>query len=116
MVICVNKCIFCAIAKGEAAAEVLYRDDSVMAFRDRYPQAPDHLLIIPLRHVSSASEMDDPELWGKIMSLAVRLGHDLGLERQGYRLIVNNGVQACQTIPHLHVHLMSGRQFGWPPG
>jgi len=112
----VDTCIFCAIAKGEAPAEILYRDDSVMAFRDKFPQAPDHILVAPLRHISSAAEVDDPELWGKIMSLAVRLGHDLGLERQGYRLIINNGVQACQTIPHLHVHLMSGRQFCWPPG
>ena len=109
-------CLFCAIARGEAPAEVLYQDVSVLAFRDKFPQAPDHILIIPRRHVSSACEMDDPELWGKIMSLAVRLGRDLGLERQGYRLIINTGIQACQTIPHLHVHLMSGRQFCWPPG
>ncbi len=110
-----DKCIFCAIAKGEVPGDILYEDNSVLAFRDNAPQAPTHLLVIPRRHVASAAEMDDPELWGKIMSLAVKLGHDLGLD-EGYRMVINTGDHAGQTVPHLHLHLMAGRTFGWPPG
>ncbi|MDR2136867.1 MAG: histidine triad nucleotide-binding protein [Synergistaceae bacterium] len=109
-------CIFCKIARGEIPAEFVYKDEKVFVIRDVNPQAPTHLLIIPAQHVASAAEVDDPEIWTSVMGRAAAVARDLGLDKEGFRMVVNTGAQSGQTVPHLHLHLLSGRNFGWPPG
>jgi histidine triad (HIT) family protein len=109
-------CVFCKIARGEIPAEFVYKDDKVFVVRDMNPQAPTHLLIIPTRHVASAAEVDDPEVWTSIMGRATAVARDLGLDKEGFRMVVNTGARSGQTVLHLHLHLLSGRNFGWPPG
>lgn len=110
-----GRCLFCDIVeRGEG--KFLFQDDKVVAFRDIHPQAPQHILVVPRVHVPTAAALDDAELWGRVMSAAVRVAREQGFAEQGYRLVVNCGEQACQTIPHLHVHLLGGRSFHWPPG
>ncbi|MFA0888556.1 MAG: histidine triad nucleotide-binding protein [Synergistales bacterium] len=111
-----GSCVFCEIVEGRRKAAILHEDSEVLAFRDILPQAPTHILIVPKTHFRSASAVTDPAVWGKLMAVAGRLVSELGLEEEGYRLVVNNGPQAGQTIPHLHVHLLAGRAFRWPPG
>lgn len=111
-----SDCIFCKIAQGEIPAEPVYKDESVMVLRDVNPQAPTHLLIIPVQHIVSAAEVNDPKIWTLIMDRAVRVARDLGLDKDGFRMVMNTGAQSGQTVPHIHLHLLSGRNFGWPPG
>lgn len=111
-----EKCLFCKMVSGEVAAEVVFETENVLIVRDIRPQAPVHLLVIPKEHVTSAAEVERSGLWGEIMGEAVRAARALGLEEKGFRLVINTGDQAGQTIPHLHVHLLAGRSFRWPPG
>ncbi|HCL80307.1 MAG TPA: histidine triad nucleotide-binding protein [Synergistaceae bacterium] len=111
-----KKCLFCGIASGEVPAQRVYEDDEVLVFKDVNPQAPVHLLAIPKEHVSSSADVKDPALWSKLMGCAVETAHRLGLDDEGYRLVINCGTRAGQTVFHLHVHLMAGRSFHWPPG
>ena len=111
-----GKCLFCEIAAGRIPAEKVFEDENILVIRDISPQAPVHLLILPKEHVESASRVLKPEMWSKVMDCAVQTAALLGLNSEGYRLIVNCGSQAGQTIPHLHVHLLAGRSFRWPPG
>lgn len=111
------ECLFCKIAAQEVPATVVWRDEKALAFRDINPQAPTHILIIPLKHVAGLDEAgeEDRELLGHLLLLARRLADSEGLE-QGYRLVVNNGSGAGQSVFHLHLHLLGGRGFKWPPG
>jgi histidine triad (HIT) family protein len=109
-------CVFCQIIEGRLPAEVLYEDDDVLVIRDIAPQAPVHLLVFPREHVPSAADVSDGLVWSKVMAVAVSMARDLGLVEQGFRLVVNTGDGAGQTIPHLHVHLLAGRPLRWPPG
>lgn len=111
-------CIFCNIVAGGIPAEVLYEDDHVMAFKDINPQAPVHALIIPRRHLPAVSDMTraDTELIGQLHWAASQLARDLGIAESGFRLVINNGADAQQTVAHLHLHLLGGRSFAWPPG
>lgn len=111
-----ESCVFCQIAEGRLPAEIYYEDEEVLVLRDVAPQAPVHLLVIPRRHVASASEVDDGQIWSVVMAAAVAAARRLGLVEKGFRLVVNSGDEAGQTIPHLHVHLLAGRSFRWPPG
>ena len=111
-----SECIFCKMAGGEIPVDFVYKDDSVFVIRDINPQAPVHLLIIPTRHVVSAAEVNDPAIWTSVMDRAAKVARDLGLVGEGFRMVINTGVQSGQTIPHLHLHLLSGRNFEWPPG
>lgn len=110
-------CIFCKIVQGDIPSKKVYEDDKVFAFEDINPIAPIHILVIPKMHISGPDELADiePELAGHLIQVAARLAkeRDMG---SGYRLVLNNGLGAGQTVMHLHVHLMGGRQFGWPPG
>lgn len=110
-----NDCVFCKIAKGEIPSDPVYRDDSVVVVRDLNPQAPTHLLIIPAEHIPSAAEVNDPKIWTLIMERAIAVARELGLE-EGFRMVMNTGAQGGQTVPHIHLHLLAGRNFGWPPG
>lgn len=110
-------CIFCSIVQGQAPARIVYQDDEVTAFEDLHPQAPVHLLIIPNRHIVGLAEVEpeDGPLLGKLLVVARRLAEELDVVR-GYRLVVNNGPLAGQSVFHFHVHLLGGRQLRWPPG
>jgi histidine triad (HIT) family protein len=110
-------CVFCRIARGEAPARVVYQDEDVTAFHDRNPRAPVHLLIVPNHHISAVAQVE-PEnaaLLGKLFVVARRLAEQENIV-DGYRLVVNNGPLAGQSVFHLHVHLLGGRSMGWPPG
>jgi histidine triad (HIT) family protein len=111
-------CLFCAIARGEVPCDQVYADEEFLAFRDIAPQAPTHVLVIPRRHIPSLTDLreSDVPLMGRLNLLAARLAGDLGLAEGGYRCVVNCGEDACQSVPHLHLHLLGGRRLGWPPG
>ena len=106
-------CIFCQIAVGKVPAEILYQDEEVIAFRDINPQAPAHLLIVPRRHIPSLAYLSEGEssLIGHMASVANRLARSEGVSGKGYRLVVNCGEWGGQLVPHLHMHLISGRKL-----
>jgi len=111
-----ENCLFCKIIRGEIPAAKLYEDDEVFAFRDIAPQAPVHFLVIPKKHLSgpAAVNAEDEQMVGKLM----RVGHQIA-EKEGvthYRVVFNNGSQAGQTVFHLHMHILGGRNMAWPPG
>jgi histidine triad (HIT) family protein len=110
-------CIFCKIIAGEIPAKILYRDDDVVAIADVNPQAPDHLLVMPVKHVPNVGELaasNDDATMAKVFTRAAHLGRERSTN--GYRLVVNSGADGGQTVDHLHVHVLSGRAMGWPPG
>jgi histidine triad (HIT) family protein len=112
-----SACVFCRIVRGEAPARIVYQDEDVTAFHDLRPRAPTHILIVPNRHIAGVAEIEpeDSALLGKLFVVARRLAEQEGIV-DGYRLVVNNGLQAGQSVFHLHVHLLGGRPLGWPPG
>jgi histidine triad (HIT) family protein len=112
-----SDCVFCRIIRGEIPARIVHSDDTAVAFADLAPQAPTHLLIVPKRHLGSLAEArpEDGALFGHLVSIAIRLAEQAGLEA-GFRLVVNTGPAAGQSVEHLHVHLLGGRTFDWPPG
>lgn len=111
-------CLFCRIVRGDVPADLLYRGERVLAFADIKPQAPVHILVIPKQHIGSVAELTarHGSLMGEVMLAARQVARDKGLEQTGYRLVVNTGADACQTVPHLHVHVIGGRAMAWPPG
>ena len=110
-------CIFCRIARGEVPAQLVYEEDRVVAFRDLNPQAPTHVLVIPRRHVPTLHEAGgDPAMLGELLVVARTIAEREGLEAGGYRVVINNGPDAGQSVDHLHLHLLGGRRFAWPPG
>ena len=111
-------CIFCAIANGQGRATVVHHDDLVTAFRDVNPQAPTHILVIPNEHIASVAEIGEAqgELLGRLFAVANQLAAREGIAAGGYRLVINAGRDAGQSVPHLHLHLLGGRHFRWPPG
>jgi histidine triad (HIT) family protein len=112
-------CIFCRIAAGEIPATVVARNEHALAFRDLNPQAPAHVLVIPLRHFESANAVPDEDrasVLGELLRLVLQVADQLGLADAGYRMVINTGEQGGQTVDHLHVHLLGGRQMHWPPG
>jgi len=111
-----HECPFCRIVQGRGKADIVYSDNDVVVIRDIHPKAPVHLLVIPKRHVGSADDIEDPSTWSTVMDAAVKVARELDLREGGYRLVVNCGAGAGQTVNHLHVHLLAGRVFGWPPG
>lgn len=113
-----EQCVFCKIARGEIPAQEEFRDADVVAFRDLNPQGPHHVLVIPTLHASHLSEFTtqaDPRLASRLLAVAAELGKRLGGDR-GYRVVINEGVDGGQTVFHLHLHVLAGRAFAWPPG
>ncbi|MFO7841370.1 MAG: histidine triad nucleotide-binding protein [Fidelibacterota bacterium] len=110
-------CIFCKIARKEIPSEKVYEDDHVYAFRDLHPQAPEHILIIPRRHIPRVEDVteEDRELLGRLVVAAKNIAKELGLKK-GFRLVFNNGPDGGQEVEHIHLHLMGGRKFSWPAG
>jgi histidine triad (HIT) family protein len=111
-------CIFCKIAAGEIGSPPLYQDEAVTAFKDINPQAPHHILIIPNRHIASLNEATEAHqaLLGRLLLTAAKIAAGQGVANGGYRLVLNTGTQAGQTVFHIHVHLLAGRSLTWPPG
>ena len=112
-------CIFCRIATGEIPAQIVGRSDHAVAFRDLSPQAPTHVLVIPTQHLTSAAEATGAAgeaILGQVMALGVQVAAELGLADGGYRFVMNTGREGGQTVHHLHLHLLGGRQMHWPPG
>lgn len=109
-------CIFCRIAEGGIPAKVVAKNHQAMAFRDLNPQAPSHILVIPLRHIDSLAAADNPCELGGVLSLAAEVAASEGLAEGGYRVVTNVGADGGQTVQHLHFHVLGGRQMTWPPG
>jgi len=111
-------CLFCALVAGKINANIVYQDDRIVAFRDVKPQAPVHILIIPRKHVAGVLDIepDDHALIGEIFQAASRLAREQGIGDSGFRVVVNSGADAGQSVFHLHYHLIGGRQMSWPPG
>ena len=107
-------CIFCKIANKEISTNLIYEDDNGVAFNDLAPQAPIHFLVIPKKHYSSLNEIDTQEEFGNIFSAVPKICTKLGIKE--YRTVINTGASAGQTVFHIHVHVMAGREFGWPAG
>ncbi|HEY8740499.1 MAG TPA: histidine triad nucleotide-binding protein [Candidatus Dormibacteraeota bacterium] len=113
-----DECIFCKIVSGDIPANVVYRDDDVVAFEDIKPVAPTHLLIIPTRHIPSIRDLgaDDGPVLLDLVNIANRLAKEREIHDQGFRLNINAGPNGGQTVYHLHLHLIGGRFMTWPPG
>jgi len=110
-------CIFCRIAAGEIDSDIVEQTDDVLAFRDIDPKAPTHILVIPREHVASLNDMaNDPTLPGRMLLLARELAQREGIDRTGYRIVMNTGGHGGQSVDHIHLHLLGGRSLGWPPG
>lgn len=125
-------CPFCRISRGELPAQVVYSDEAALAFLDAHPQAPWHVLVIPRQHVDGLDRLEEATAAGRpgkdgsgqqaqqtaghLLWVAARVARQLGLDEQGYRVVINTGPQAGQTIRHLHVHVLGGRAMRWPPG
>ena len=108
-------CLFCKIVNREIPAAVIYEDEKIMAFKDIKPVAPVHLLIIPKKHISLINhlESEDKELIGELFLVAQKIAKEQGISESGYRVIVNVGKDAGQTIDHLHLHLIGGKKLPW---
>lgn len=111
-------CLFCKIIAGNAAAEVVYQDSRCVVIRDINPQAPTHALVIPHEHIESLDDASqkDESLLGHLLRVSARVANDHGLTDGGYRVVVNNGSGAGQSVFHLHIHVLGGREMQWPPG
>jgi len=106
-------CIFCQIAAGNIPGEILYQDEEIIAFRDIHPMTPTHVLIIPRKHIPSLAELpdDDAPIIGQMIKVANKLAKEEGILESGYRLAINSGKDGRQIVPHLHMHLIGGRQL-----
>jgi histidine triad (HIT) family protein len=113
-----NNCLFCRIIAGEIPSKKVYEDNLAFAFHDINPQAPTHVLIVPKKHIASLNEASqkDQELLGHLTLVASELADQLGVVAGGYRMVINTGAGAGQSVWHIHVHLLGGRVMGWPPG
>ena len=111
-------CLFCRIAAGEIPASKVYEDADVLAFNDINPQAPLHVLIIPKRHIATTNDLaeSDQALVGQLVRRAAAIAGEKGYADRGYRTVFNCNAEAGQTVFHIHLHLLAGRNLGWPPG
>lgn len=111
-------CFFCKIAKGEIPADIVYQDEDVVAFNDINPQAPNHVLIIPKRHINTLNDLEqgDELLIGQLFMAAKAIAEKLGQTESGYRTVFNCNADGGQSVYHIHLHYLGGRQLSWPPG
>jgi histidine triad (HIT) family protein len=110
-----TRCIFCDIVKDISKAKLIFEDDHFLAIEDTSPQAPIHFLVIPKKHIETILEADE-HLLGRMLAIAVQEAKNKGLEKDGFRTVINCKRHAGQSIYHLHAHVMGGRWFSWPPG
>jgi len=113
-----SSCTFCEIRDGRLPATIVHRDEQVLGFEDIRPQAPAHLLFVPLEHVSTANDFGptDAARIGHLFLAATKVARDRGFAEKGYRLVLNCNGDAGQTVFHVHLHLLAGRHLKWPPG
>jgi len=113
-----DDCIFCRVIKKEIPAEIVFEDNKILAFKDIKPSAPFHVLIIPKHHIEKVSDLTEANihLIGELVLTAKKIAKDGGVQESGYRIVLNCNKDACQEVFHLHLHLLGGRAFTWPPG
>ena len=111
-----DDCLFCKIVRQEIPAKLVFENEHCVAFRDINPQAPTHLLIVPREHVASLNEARDARMIGELSLAAAQIAKSEGIAERGYRTVVNTNGDAGQTVFHIHLHLLGGRELGWPPG
>lgn len=111
-----TSCLFCRIARGQTPATIVTQTPSAVAIRDIAPQAPDHVLVIPVEHYASLADCDDAILLGDLLLMAHDVARMVNVDHGGYRVVINTGEHGGQTVPHLHVHVLGGRRMKWPPG
>ncbi len=113
-----SDCLFCKISTGEIPSTIEYENDRVIAFKDINPQAPVHILIIPREHISSTLELtnENANILGDMALLAQKIAKLEGIDKSGYRWVINTGDEGGQSVYHIHLHLLGGRPFNWPPG
>ena len=114
-----SDCIFCKIANKEVKSDVIFEDEQVVVFRDLAPKAPQHVLIIPKKHISSLNELkeEDKNLSAHILvDVIPHIARELKIDKSGFRIVVNTGDEGGQTVNHLHFHILGGRSMTWPPG
>lgn len=111
-------CLFCKIAQGEIPANIIYKDDQVVAFDDINPQAKEHKIIIPQKHIPTLNDLRDEhtDILGHMIQSAALVAKQLNIAEEGYRLVMNCNAQGGQTVFHIHIHLLGGRTMHWPPG
>lgn len=111
-------CLFCDFVEKTKSTNVVYEDDHALAFRDINPQAPTHILVVPKKHIAAIHDLTaaDAEAIGQVMIAARKVAEKEGLVKDGFRLVINDGDAAGQTVHHIHVHVLGGRRFAWPPG
>jgi histidine triad (HIT) family protein len=111
-------CLFCRIVSGEINADVIYENDQVIAFRDINPQAPTHVLVIPRKHIATVNELEDVDrdIAGALHLAARDIAKQEGIAEDGFRTVMNCNSAAGQTVFHIHLHVLGGRELGWPPG
>ncbi|MGE4131167.1 MAG: histidine triad nucleotide-binding protein [Bdellovibrionales bacterium] len=110
--------LFTKIIKGEIPGKIVHQDEHCAVLVDIQPQAPHHYLVIPKKEITSIATgtLEDQAIFGHLLLVAGKIARDKGLDKAGYRLVINTGDQGGQTVPHLHIHLLGGRQMTWPPG
>ena len=108
--------IFSKIITKQIPAKIVFEDDRALAFRDINPQAPVHILVLPKHDIANVSATGDEELLGHLLVVAAAIARQEGIDASGYRLVINKGRDAGESVPHLHVHLLGGRALQWPPG
>ncbi len=113
-----SDCLFCKMVAGEIAADVVYEDDDVLAFRDINPQAPTHVLVIPKEHLATINDLNsaDAQIMGRLFLAAKKVAELEGIAEVGYRTVMNCNEDAGQTVFHIHLHVLGGRRMKWPPG
>lgn len=113
-----DDCLFCKIVAGDVPGDVVYEDEEVYAFRDINPAAPTHVLVIPRKHIASVKDAtpEDEALMGKLVMAANKVAEQEGLAEDGFRYVINTGGFGGQTVFHIHLHVLGGRQLIWPPG
>jgi len=113
-----SDCLFCKFVSGELQADVVFQDEHVLAFRDINPQAPMHVLVVPKRHIATINDLSaaDAELVGRMYLAAKSIAAEAGYDESGYRTVMNCNADAGQTVFHIHLHVLAGRELGWPPG
>ncbi len=113
-----SDCLFCKFISGEIKPDTVFEDDHVLAFRDINPQAPTHVLVVPKRHIATLNDLsrDDAELIGRLYLAAQQVAREEGIDGPGYRTVINCNEHAGQSVFHIHLHLLGGRDMSWPPG
>ena len=113
-----DDCLFCRVIAGQVPGAIVHQDDRVVAFRDINPQAPMHVLVVPRRHIASLNDLqpDDDGLVGELIRRGAALAAEQGHAERGYRVVFNTNADAGQTVFHIHLHVLAGRRFKWPPG